>query len=141
MKAVVLEQQGSLEHLKHVPNFSDPVVKPDHVVIRGREASFNYHDIFTVRGMPGIKVPLPMIIGLDIAGDILEKGPGVDRWKIGDRVLINTLNRERGLMGEMMHGGLDEKCLVDESQLIGMRDGVIYDEAAELSVTYDYAHQ
>ena len=121
MKAVVLEQQGSLEHLKYVPEFSDPVVKPDHVVIRVRAASFNYHDIFTVRGMPGIKVPLPIIIGLDIAGDILEKGPGVDRWKIGDRVLINPLNRERGLMGEMMHGGLAEKCLVAEHQLIRCR--------------------
>jgi len=141
MKAVVLEQQGSLEHLKHVPDFSDPVVKPDHVVIRVRAASFNYHDIFTVRGMPGIKVPLPMIIGLDIAGDILEKGPGVDRWKIGDRVLINPLNRERGLMGEMMHGGLAEKCLVAEHQLIRMPDAVTYEDAAALPVAYGTAHR
>src|SRR5256885_13339737 len=99
MKAVVLEQQGSLEHLKYVPEFSDPVVKPDHVVIRVRAASFNYHDIFTVRGMPGIKVPLPMIIGLDMAGDILGKRPGVGGWEISERVLINPPNPERGLMG------------------------------------------
>src|SRR2546427_9745416 len=118
MKAVVLEQQGSLEHLKHVPDFSDPVVKPDHVVIRVRAASFNYHDIFTVRGMPGIKVPLPMIIGLDMAGDILEKGPGGDRWKIGDRVLINPLKREGGFVGEIIDGGLREKWLVGGEQPI-----------------------
>ena len=124
-----------------MPEFSDPVVKPDHVVIRVRAASFNYHDIFTVRGMPGIKVPLPMIIGLDIAGDILEKGPGVDRWKIGDRVLINPLNRERGLMGEMMHGGLAEKCLVAEHQLIRMPDAVTYEDAAALPVAYGTAHR
>src|SRR3989442_4676856 len=141
MKAVVLEQQGSLEHLKHVPNFSDPVVKPDHVVIRVGAASFNYHDIFTVRGMHGIKVPLPMIIGLDIAGDILEKGPGVDRWNIGERVLINPLNRERGLMGEMMHGGLAEKCLVAQHQLIRMPDRVTYEDAASLPVAYGTAHR
>jgi len=141
MKAVVLEQQGSLEHLKYVPDFPDPVVKPDHVVIRVKAASFNYHDIFTVRGMPGIKVPLPMIIGLDMAGEILEKGPGVDRWKIGDRVLINPLNRERGLMGEMMHGGLAEKCLVAEHQLIRMPDAVTYEDAAALPVAYGTAHR
>src|SRR2546422_8919449 len=105
MKAVVLEQQGSLEHLKYVPDFSDPVVKPDHVVIRVRAASFNYHDIFTVRGMPGIKVPLPMIIGLDMAGGILGKRPGGDRWKIGDRGLIKPLDPERGLVGGKMHAG------------------------------------
>jgi len=141
MKAVVLEQQGSLEGLKYVPDFPDPVVKEGHVVIRVKAASFNYHDIFTVRGMPGIKVPLPMIIGLDMAGDILEKGPGVDRWKIGDRVLINPLNRERGLMGEMMHGGLAEKCLVAEHQLIRMPDAVTYEDAAALPVAYGTAHR
>ncbi len=141
MKAVVLEQQGSLEGLKYVPDFPDPVVKEGHVVIRVKAASFNYHDIFTVRGMPGIKVPLPMIIGLDMAGDILEKGPGVDRWKIGDRVLINPLNRERGLMGEMMHGGLAEKCLVAEHQLVSMPDAVTYEDAAALPVAYGTAHR
>ena len=41
---------------------------PDDVVIRVRASSFNYHDVFTVKGMPGIKVPLPVIIGLDMAG-------------------------------------------------------------------------
>src|SRR5438034_8893249 len=141
MKAVVLEQQGSLEGLKYVPDFPDPVVKEGHVVIRVKAASFNYHDIFPVRGMPGIKVPLPMIIGLDMAGDILEKGPGVDRWKIGDRVLINPLNRERGLMGEMMHGGLAEKCLVAEHQLVSMPDAVAYEDAAALPVAYGTAHR
>src|SRR2546425_10848806 len=102
MKAVVLEQQGSLEHLKHVPEFSDPVVKPDHVVIRVRAASFNYHDIFTVRGMPGIKVPLPMIIGLDMAGGILAKRPSGGPWRIGDRAVLSPLNPGRGWMGGMM---------------------------------------
>ena len=47
-------------------------------MIRVRATSFNYHDVFTVRGMPGIKVPMPMIIGLDLAGEILEVGPGRD---------------------------------------------------------------
>ena len=60
-----------------------------------RATSFNYHDVFTVRGMPGIKVPMPMIIGLDIAGEILEVGRGVSGWKPGDRVLVNPLNRKK----------------------------------------------
>src|SRR2546427_5527858 len=114
MKAVVLEQQGSLEGLKFVPAFPDPVVKQGHVVIRVKAASFNYHDVFTVRGMPGIKVPLPMIIGLDMAGEIFENGPGVGGGGVGNRVVVNPLNPERGLMGGMMHGGLAEKCLVAE---------------------------
>src|SRR2546422_10586935 len=120
MKAVVLEQQGSLEHLKYVPDFSDPVVKPDHVVIRVRAASFNYHDLFTVRGMPGIKVPLPVIIGLDMAGEVVELGPGVSGWGPGDRVLATPVHPQKGLMGEMLAGGMAEYCHVAAEQLLRM---------------------
>jgi NADPH:quinone reductase-like Zn-dependent oxidoreductase len=141
MRAVVLEKHGGLDELKLVQDFPDPVVTNDHVVIRVKATSFNYHDVFTVRGMPGIKVPMPMIIGLDMAGEILETGGGVDGWKRGDRVLVNPLNRQKGLMGEMMHGGLAEKCLVAQHQLIRMPDGVTFEEAASLPVAYGTAHR
>lgn len=142
MKAVVLEKHGGLDELKFVKGFPDPRAADGHVVIRVRATSFNYHDVITVRGMPGIKVPLPMIIGLDMAGEILETGAGVDRkWKKGDRVLVNPLNREKGLMGEMMHGGLAEKCLVAEHQLIRMPEDVSFEEAAALPVAYGTAHR
>ena len=141
MRAVVLEKHGTLDELKLVRNFPDPVVTNDHVVIRVKATSFNYHDVFTVKGMPGIKVPMPMIIGLDMAGEILEVGGGVDSWKRGDRVLVNPLNRQKGLMGEMMHGGLAEKCLVAQHQLIRMPDGVTFEEAASLPVAYGTAHR
>lgn len=141
MRAMVLEKHGTLDELKLVKDFPDPVVINDHVVIRVKATSFNYHDVFTVRGMPGIKVPMPMIIGLDMAGEILETGGGVDGWKRGDRVLVNPLNRQKGLMGEMMHGGLAEKCLVAQHQLIRMPDGVTFEEAASLPVAYGTAHR
>lgn len=141
MKAVVLQQHGGLEQLKFVRDFPDPVVQDGHVVIRVKATSFNYHDVFTVRGMPGIKVPLPMIIGLDMAGEIVEVGAGISAWKAGDRVLVNPLNRNKGLMGEMMLGGLAEKCLVAEHQLIRMPDGVSFEDAASLPVAYGTAHR
>jgi NADPH:quinone reductase-like Zn-dependent oxidoreductase len=141
MKAVVLREHGSLDKLQYVADFPDPQVVEDHVVIRVRATSFNYHDVFTVRGMPGIKVPMPMIIGLDLAGEILEVGPGVTGWQRGDRVLVNPLNRKKGLMGEMMHGGLAEKCLVAEDQLLRMPEKVSFEEAASLPVAYGTAHR
>ena len=141
MKAVVLKQHGAIDSLEYVTDFPDPKAVDGHVVIRVGATSFNYHDIFTVRGMPGIKVPMPMIIGLDIAGEILEVGAGVAGWKAGDRVLVNPLNKQKGLMGEMMHGGLAEKCLVAADQLIRMPDGVSYEQAAALPVAYGTAHR
>ena len=141
MKAVVLQQHGGLDQLKYVTNFPDPVVTDGHVVICVKASSLNYHDVMTVRGMPGIKVPLPIIIALDMAGEILEAGPGVDGWKAGDRVLVNPLHRQRGLIGEAMHGGLADRCLVAEHQLIRMPDGVTYEQAAALPVAYGTAHR
>src|SRR5262249_18101378 len=154
MKAVVLEQHGGLEQLKYTADFPDPKVSEGHVVIRVRASSLNYHDVFTVRGMPGIKVPLPVIIGLDMAGGVVwggargrsawqkEVGPGVDpTWKKADRVLVNPLNRHQGLMGEMLNGGLAEKCLVAQHQLIRMPDGVTFEQAAALPVAYGTAHR
>ena len=141
MKAVVLREHGGLDKLQYVTDFPDPVATDGHAVIRVKATSFNYHDVFTVRGMPGIKVPMPMIIGLDMAGEILEIGRGIVGWKPGDRVLVNPLNKQRGLMGEMMHGGLAEKCLVAEHQLIRMPDGVTFPEAASLPVAYGTAHR
>jgi NADPH:quinone reductase-like Zn-dependent oxidoreductase len=124
-----------------VQDYPAPKATAGHVVIRVRASSFNYHDVFTVQGMPGIKVPLPVIIGLDMAGEIIEVGPGVEGWKPGDRVLVNPLNKKKGLMGEMLDGGMAEQCLVAADQLLRMPPGVRFEDAAALPVAYGTAHR
>jgi NADPH:quinone reductase-like Zn-dependent oxidoreductase len=141
MKALVLKRHGELNDLELVSDYPIPRAVAGHVVIRVRASSFNYHDIFTVRGMPGIKVPLPVIIGLDMAGEIAEVGSGVSAWKRGDRVLVNPVNKKNGLMGEMLDGGMAEYCLVAADQLIAMPDGVTFEQAASLPVAYGTAHR
>ena len=132
MRALVLRRHGDLEDLEVVRDYPAPKATEGHVVIRVRASSFNYHDMFTVRGMQGIKVPLPVIIGLDMAGEILEIGPGVAGWRVGERVLVNPLNKKKGLMGEMLDGGMEEFCQVAADQLIAIPDGVSFEDAAAL---------
>jgi alcohol dehydrogenase len=139
MKALLLRKHGGLDDLDVVNDHPVPKATEGHVVIRVRAASFNYHDVFTVRGMPGIKVPLPVVIGLDMAGEIAEIGAGVAGWKAGDRVLVNPLNKNKGLMGEMLDGGMAEYCLVAADQLIAMPAGVTFEAAASLPVAYGTA--
>ncbi len=141
MKALVLRKHGTLDELAVVTDHPMPQAGEGEVVIRVRASSFNYHDVFTVRGMPGIKVPLPVIIGLDMAGEIAEIGPGVSGWKPGDRVLVNPLNRKKGLMGEMLDGGMAEYCAVAAEQLIRMPAAVSFEDAASLPVAYGTAHR
>ncbi len=141
MRALVLRQHGGLENLAVVSDHPVPQATDGHVVIRVRASSFNYHDVFTVRGMPGIKVPLPVVIGLDMAGEITEVGTGVTGWNVGDRVLVNPLNKKKGLMGEMLDGGMAEYCLIAADQLIRMPDRVSFEDAASLPVAYGTAHR
>jgi NADPH:quinone reductase-like Zn-dependent oxidoreductase len=141
MKALVLGAHGDLDQLHVVVDKPVPEVAPDGVVIRVRASSFNYHDVFTVKGMPGIKVPLPVVIGLDMAGEIVKVGERVDSWRVGDRVLVNPLNREKGLMGEMLDGGMAEYCAVSAAQLIALPDAVSFDAASALPVAYGTAHR
>jgi NADPH:quinone reductase-like Zn-dependent oxidoreductase len=141
MKALLLRQHGGLDSLELVGDYPVPRAVEGHVVIRVRASSFNFHDLFTVKGMPGIKVPLPVIIGLDMAGEIAEVGAGVTGWKSGDRVLVNPVNKKKGLMGEMLDGGMAEYCLVAADQLVAIPDGVDYAQAASLPVAYGTAHR
>ena len=141
MKALLLRQHGGLENLQVVDDHPMPKAGEGQVVIRVKASSFNYHDVFTVKGMPGIKVPLPVVIGLDMAGEIAEIGPGVTGWKVGERVLVNPLNKRKGLMGEMLDGGMEEFCLIAADQLIRMPNGVSFEQAASLPVAYGTAHR
>src|SRR5580658_5167415 len=141
MRALLLRKHGTLDDLEVVDDYPTPKAADGHVVIRVRAASFNYHDVFTVRGMPGIKVPLPVIIGLDMAGEIAEVGAGVQGWKTGDRVLVNPVNKRKGLMGEMLDGGMAEYCLVAADQLVAMPANVCFEDAAALPVAYGTSHR
>jgi alcohol dehydrogenase len=141
MKAAVIREHGGPGSITIERNFPDPKAGANDVVVRVRATTLNYHDIFTRRGMPGIKVPMPCIMGIDFAGDIVEIGSAVRDWKVGDRVMIDPTDRvgPGGLIGEMWHGGLAEYCRVPTHHLVPLPDDVGYDAAACLPVAYGTA--
>ena len=138
MKALVLSEHGDLDKLGLVKDKPVPQPGDGEVLVRVGASSFNYHDIFTVRGMPGIRVPLPVVIGLDIAGTVVEDA---GEWKAGDRVMVNPLRAGIGLMGEMVDGGMEEYVVVSADQLFRIPDNVSFHQAAALPVAYGTAHR
>ncbi|TMJ27879.1 MAG: zinc-binding dehydrogenase [Alphaproteobacteria bacterium] len=129
MKAAVVRAHGGPEALAFEANFPDPKPGEGDVIVAVKASSLNYHDVFTRRGMPGIRVPMPAIMGLDVAGEIACLGPGVSGWKKGDRVLVDPI----------VHGGLAELCKARAHQLIRIPDGVSFSDAAALPVAYGTA--
>lgn len=142
MKAQVIRSHGDIDQITFETNWPDPTPDDGHVVIRVEACTLNYHDLFTLRGMPGITVPMPIIMGIDMAGTIAAVGPNCGDWKEGDRVLVDPLGRERySLLGETSDGGLAEYCKVPANQLIRLPEGVSADAAAALPVAYGTAHR
>lgn len=141
MNALVLTEHGGLDQLSVVSDHPRPQLQPGHVVLKVTASAYNYHDLFTVKGMPGIKVPLPIVPGLDLAGEIAEVAEDVTGWHAGERVLVHPRHPEKGLMGEMLDGGMAEYALVHASQLIRIPDAVSDVQAAALPVAYGTAHR
>ncbi len=143
MRAAVITEHGGPGVVQYVNNFPDPEPAVDEVIVEVAATALNYHDVFTRNGMPGIKVPMPMIMGIDIAGTVRALGADVQGVNVGDRVLIDPMIRtvRGGLIGEMRHGGLAELCAVPAMQLIKLPDDVSFEAAAALPVAYGTAHR
>jgi alcohol dehydrogenase len=92
--------------------------------------------------MPGIRIAMPAIMGLDVAGEVVALVAGVSGWKVGDRVLGDPINRvEGGLTGETVHGGLAEYCRLRAHQLVAIPDGIDFAQAAALPCAYGTARR
>jgi alcohol dehydrogenase len=141
MRAIVLNAHGGPETISYETAYRDPAPGAGEVLVKIAACSLNYHDVFTRRGMPGIKVPLPVVPGLDIAGEIAGLGAEIGGIRVGDRVLLDPIYPGIGLMGEMRDGGLAEYCTASARQVIAIPDGVSFAEAAAIPVAYGTAHR
>ncbi len=145
MKAIVFDQHGDIDVLQH-RDIEAPTLQAGQVRIAVRACSLNYHDVFTRRGMPGIKVPLPGIPGCDAAGLVAEVGSDVEGWSVGDRVLVDPVfwdldNGKMWMIGDTWWGAYADYVVVDGSQLIPLDDDISFEDAACLPVAYGTAHR
>lgn len=96
MHAVVMRERGGPDVLRYE---SVPTPRPaaGEVLVRVLAATVNHTDIFHREGRFFIQKPLPHILGMDVAGEIAELGPGVSGWRPGERVVatFEALGRER----------------------------------------------
>src|SRR5215212_11864248 len=87
MKATVFNEHGGAEVLQYV-DAPDPKIKANEVLVEVRACALNHLDVWARGGLPGIEIPMPHILGNDIAGVVREAGELVDWVKPGDEVLL-----------------------------------------------------
>lgn len=143
MKAIVFEQHGGIEQLRY-RDWADPEPEPGEVRLRVTAVALNGFDPMILRSIPGLKIPLPMIPGGDVAGEIESLGPEVNAadWRIGERVMVDPLLLPKGgVLGETVRGGACELLCVPTSHLLRIPDEVSNEDAAALPIAYGTAHR
>jgi NADPH:quinone reductase len=114
MRALVLDEFGSDLVLRDIPR---PTPDPGHVLVRVAASGVNPLDTKIRAGAAAhAEVTVPAVLGIDLAGTVVEIGPGVGRFDIGDEVYGMA-----GGVGEHQ-GSLAEFAAVD-ADLLAIKPG------------------
>jgi len=122
MRAVVLRTLGEPEVLE-LGEAPDPRPKPGEALVRLRAAALNRRDVFIRKGQYA-GIALPVILGSDGAGEVVETGAGVDTTWRGRKVLLDPSS----------HWGDDERAQGASFQILGLPHDGTYAELIAVPV-------
>jgi NADPH:quinone reductase-like Zn-dependent oxidoreductase len=147
MKAVVFRQHGGPEVLEYTERPS-PSINAGEVLVEVRACALNHLDVWARSGLPGIQIPLPHILGNDIAGVVREAGDLVTWVKPGDEVMLHpgvscghcveclagrdNLCRDYEILGYRRDGGYAELVAAPGVNVIPKPKNLSWEEAAAL---------
>ncbi len=133
MKAAYIEQTGPPEVI-HYGELPTPQPTGSQVLVQVGAVSVNPIDTYIRSGTVRMPIPMPYIVGCDLAGTVVEVGPEVTRFRPGDRVWGSN----QGMLGRQ--GTFAEYACVEEQWLYPTPPGVSDREAAALALVAITAH-
>ena len=142
MKAVRIHENGGPEVLLY-EDVPDPAPGPSEVLVELRAAGLNHLDIWIRKGLPS--APKPRILGADGAGVVAALGEGVDRFGVGDRVVLNPGIDHGGgritVIGEHTDGTYCELKALPATQLYPLADTLSFEEGAAFPLVFETAYR
>ena len=133
MRAAFIKQTGPPDVIT-VGDLHQPRPTDGQVVGRVEPVELNPIDTYVRGGMVTMPLPIPYIIGCDLAGVVEAVGPQVTRFKKGDRVWGSN----QGLLGRQ--GTFAEYVVADKQWLYATPDDVTSDTATALALVGITAH-
>src|SRR5688572_21856129 len=88
VKAVVFAEHGGPEVLRYTDAL-DPSIRANEVLVEVRACALNHLDVWVRGGLPGIKIPMPHILGNDVAGVVRKAGELATWVQPGDEVMLH----------------------------------------------------
>lgn len=140
MKAYEITEFG-IDSLKLVDR-ETPKPSEGQVLVKFHAVSLNYRDLMMITGRYNPRLKMPLIPCSDGAGEIVEIGKNVKRWKVGDRVMPIFMQgwidgeieykKARTALGGDVDGCLCEYGVFSEEGLVRIPEHLSYEEASTL---------
>lgn len=151
-----MESRGEAKVLRY-GEIAAPEVEAGQVRVAVKAVALNHLDVWVRKGVASPKLPLPHILGCDIAGVVESVGAGVEGVNPGDSVVLNpgvscgrcercldgqdNLCPQYQILGEHRWGGYAELITVPAANVLPKPTSVGWAEAASLPLTFLTAWQ
>lgn len=151
MKAVRIHAHGGPEALQY-EDAPEPQPGPGELRVRVRACALNHLDLWMRRGLPGRPLPMPHILGNDIAGEIESLGSPLPGFAPGQRVMLqpgtscgrcaaclagdDNACRQYAILGAHLPGGYAELVVCPAQNAIPLPDGFSFEEAAAFPLVF-----
>ncbi|MBQ0892292.1 NADPH:quinone oxidoreductase family protein [Micromonospora sp. U56] len=127
MKAWRVVDLGEPRDVLRLVDVADPEPGPGQLVVRVLAAPANFPDVLMCRGEYQVKPELPFTPGVELCGEVVALGEGVDRFAVGDRVLGGAT---------LPYGGFAQFALLDAAATFPAPAELDDAEAASLYIGY-----
>ena len=145
MNAVVFHEHGGPGKLQYQEMLM-PTIGVDEVLVQVKACALNHLDIWIRQGSPAYPMPLPHILGSDIAGVVHQIGSHVEGVAVGERIYVSpgvgcgkceqclagrdNMCRSYGLIGAMCHGGYADYVKVPARNVRPIPGALSFEQAA-----------
>ena len=156
MKAVRIHSHGGLDVLKY-DSLDEPVCNSNSIKVKIKASALNHLDIWVRNGIPGINIPLPLIMGSDASGEIIEIGSNVNKFNIGDNIVVQpgtfaddckyvldgkeNYSYSYGILGETENGVQSEFAILEPKNIHSMSNHLTFEEAASMQLVFMTSYQ
>lgn len=134
MKAIVLKEIGPIENLEYVEDRPEPSPQAGEIKVKVAATGLNPVDYKLVHGWGAPDWERPPVLGLDVAGTVVELGEGVTDFAVGDRVFYH------GNLSKC-DGGFAEYATTTAHTVSKLPDDIPFESAAALQCAGFTAYQ
>ncbi|EGD41176.1 oxidoreductase, zinc-binding dehydrogenase family [Nocardioidaceae bacterium Broad-1] len=127
MKAWRINELGEPKDVMSLEEVPDPSPGAGQLVVKVLASPANFPDVLMARGLYQVKPELPFTAGVELCGEVVALGDGVDGFQVGDRVIGG---------GSLPYGGFGELALMDAATTFPAPEALTDAEASSLYIGY-----